>query len=961
MPAIGARFPDGFRQRFLLAGGLLVVAGALAILAAWGLGVYPPAGAVKFTKPASAAMFLLLGAALATCGWPPLAAGHRLRAALAVCVLAVAAYAAGGLLGFYALAAQPGVHAAVLVATGGLGLLLLSAGVRGQPGEWLGVAMIVHGMLIHFAHLFDVDSYSLLFGDGGTAIPTAILGLTSGALLVAAHGDGLLVNLIGDDGIAGALMRRLVPILFVSVPLLGWLRFTGEYAGWYGDHEGLVYMVGSATLVALATAVYGASVVRRLERAARKQTQLFEKVVEGTEDAVFVKDRSGRYLLANRVALRNIALPREQLLGRRDDEVMAAADAEALRVSDRRVIESGENLVVEESLDFPGGRRTFIATKIPLRSARGEIEGLICVARDITEQKRHQAELEYHSTHDQLTGLANRSLLRDRLAQALALAERHGHLAAVVVLDLDAFKRVNEDLSYEAGDQLLRRLALRIAGCLRRGDTVARVYGDEFVAVLGEVTTRDYVDEVVRRILQAISEPWQYEGHEVVLGASAGISLYPSDAQTADELEKHAEMAMHRAKELGKNRHEFFRSTTARDEGRRLDRERELRHALESGELVLHYQPKIELESGFIAGAEALIRWQHPQRGLLGPDQFIPLAEDSGLIVPISEWVIAEGCAAIGRWRAAGLDTGPIALNLSGRQLQDAELARRLQRIVADSGIPPGALELEVTETSVLRDQEETARILHGFHEMGIRLALDDFGTGYSSLSFLRKFPISCLKIDRSFVRDIHSDPGDAAIARTVIAMAHALKLYAVAEGVETAAQLRYLRHYRCDQMQGFLFSRALPGNEFAERVAGGAGLDFTALGIAVQRCLLLVDDEEGVVSALRRLFRRDGYRILSAASGEEALALLAGNEVQVIISDQRMGGISGTELLARVADLYPETIRIMLTGYTDLQSVINSVNRGAIWKFLTKPWEDASLREQVRDAFLQYEAKYGR
>ena len=957
---LNAFFPDNPRQRFLLAGGALVALAALVILAAHWAGWYPPPGAVKSTKPTTALMFVLLGAALALQGMPVFAHDTVLQRVLGGGTLAFAAFALGGKLGFYAVLAAPGPHTLALLITASLGLLLRTERIKGNPGEWLGVAVMLHAGLVLLSHLFFFEGeYSLIFGDLGTTVPTALLALITGALLIAAHPDGFLVGLICDKSMAGALLRRMLPILFVTVLVLGWLRYTGEYAGWYGDHEGIVYMVASATVVALVTALYGGHVVRRMDREAKRQAHLLERVVEDTADAVFIKDREGRYLLANRVALQNIGLTREEVIGKCDEDIMPAEDAAALRVTDLRVIEQGESLSVEEHLNLPGGERSFRSTKSPLRAGTGETAGMICIAHDITEHKRHRAELEFHTTHDALTGLANRNLLRDRLSRALVSAERHRQLVALLVLDLDNFKRVNEEMSYEAGDHLLRVLSARLGEVVRRGDTIARVYGDEFVIVLTEVESRAYVEEVVRRILLAVNQPAAHESTEVILGASIGVSVYPDDASTPEDMERHAEMAMHQAKERGKNCYQIFEMKASAQSIRRLDRERELRRALDEGQLVLYCQPKVELESGQIAGAEGLLRWQHPVRGLIGPTDFIPLAEENGLIVPISEWVFAEARTLATRWRAAGLETGPLAVNLSGRQLQDAALAERLASIIADAG--PGAIELEVTETTVLRDHEETARILHRIHEMGIKLALDDFGTGYSSLSFLRKFPVSCLKIDRSFVRDIHTDPGDAAIARTVIAMAHALKLDAVAEGVETVAQLRYLHHHGCDQIQGWLFSKAVPAAEFETMVAEGARLDLEALGISRQRRLLLVDDDAGVLQSLKRVFRREGYGILTANSGEEALAVLGQHNVQVVVSDQRMGGMSGAEMLARVAEIYPETIRIMLTGYTELQSVIDAVNRGAIYKFLTKPWDDRALREHVRDAFVQYEAKFGR
>ena len=858
----------------------------------------------------------------------------------------------------------------VIFALTGLALLVRCGHVGGFcTTEWLGLVIAVLSGSAVLAELFDVQHDSPIFGMTGTAPETGVAGMLVAMLLAAAAPRGHLLALFRDSGPGGRILRRLLPIPLFLLPALAWLRLKGEDLGLYGTREGVVYLVTLAFAAVIVIATLAAAGVRREDLARRaeevrrrEQAVLLDSIIRGSGDAIFVKDAEGRYLLANPAMLSILGLDESEVLGHTDAEFLSPDEAGATHGADKRVMARGETLRIEETFSFSGNEeRVLLTTRSPLRAADGSITGVISVAHEVTEQRRLQRAIDWQTTHDTLTGLANRSLLRDRLAQALPLAERRNLGVALLALDLDMFKRINEDLSYAAGDLLLAEIGRRIVSCVRGGDSVARVYGDEFVIVLSEVEGRAWVEEVVRRIIAAVAVPWRHGDDEVVLGASIGVSLFPVDAKDANELERNAEVAMHRAKELGKNRYEFYELAVRSDPARRIDRERDLRHALESGELVLHYQPKVDIRSGMIAGAEALVRWQHPVRGLVTPGEFLPLAEDSGLIVPISEWVVREGCAAVKRWRDEGLDTGPVALNLSGRQLMDAGLAARLATIIGDSGAAHGAIELEVTETSVLRDQEETARILYRFHEMGIKLALDDFGTGYSSLAFLRKFPISCLKIDRSFVRDIHTDPGDAAIARTVIAMAHALKLYAIAEGVETGAQLRYLHHHGCDQFQGYLFSQAVPAEEFVAMVAEGRTLDLEANGISTRHTLLLVDDEEGVLSALKRLFRRDGYRILTASSGNEALRVLAEEDVQVIISDQRMSGMSGAELLGHITDLYPDTIRIMLTGYTQLDAVIDSVNRGAIWKFLTKPWEDTSLREQVRDAFLQHEAKYGR
>jgi diguanylate cyclase (GGDEF)-like protein/PAS domain S-box-containing protein len=963
-PAAGQQI----RRRLIVQIAWVLAALAAAILAGWVSGLYPFTGDVPSMKPVTASSFLLLAVFFLVCDDEAKDA-LQVRIVAGLLVSAGAAFLILPHFGNHLPLWNPGPLTAIIL--GLLGGALLLHGHRFAlfcVTEWLGLAVAALAGTALLAQLYDVPRDSMLFGVAGTSLETSFAGSLAALLLLLWAPKGDFMVLLRDRGPGGRTLRRMVPLALIVLPLLGWLRLYGETLNLYETREGLVYMVSLAIAVVVLVTSYTAAALLRedlarqaMERRRREVAELLDGVVSSTGDAIFVKDPAGRYLLANPTTLAVLGLSEAEVLGHSDDELLPAADAHALRSVDSRVLTTRETVRTEETLRQNGEERCFLSTKSPMYAHDGTLLGVVGIAHEITEQKRLQQAMDWQATHDALTGLANRSLLRDRLVLALAAAERHGNGVALIVIDLDAFKHVNEDLSYAAGDQLLQEVGQRIVRCVRRGDTVARVYGDEFIVVLTEVEGKDWVNEVVQRILQSIAEPWQYEGDEVVLSASAGVSLFPEEAKSGEALERNSEVAMHRAKELGKNRHEFYILKESSEGSRRLDRERELRHALEDGQLALYYQPKIDIESGQIAGAEALLRWQHPTRGLLGPGEFLALAEDSGLIVPISEWVIQEGCTTVARWQAAGLDTGPIALNLSGRQLQDAALAERLTRLIAASGAKCGAIELEVTETSVLRDHEETARILHRFHDMGIKLALDDFGTGYSSLSFLRKFPIACLKIDRSFVRDIHIDPGDAAIARTVIAMAHALKLYAVAEGVETPAQLRYLHHHHCDQFQGYLFSQAVPAETFAGMVANGSGLDLGAMGIGRKHSLLLVDDDENILCSLKRLFRREGYHILTAMSGDEALKILADNEVQVIVSDQRMMGMSGAELLGHVAELFPETIRIMLTGYTNLESVIESVNRGAIYKFLTKPWDDASLREQVRDAFLQHRAKYGR
>jgi EAL domain-containing protein (putative c-di-GMP-specific phosphodiesterase class I)/CheY-like chemotaxis protein len=369
--------------------------------------------------------------------------------------------------------------------------------------------------------------------------------------------------------------------------------------------------------------------------------------------------------------------------------------------------------------------------------------------------------------------------------------------------------------------------------------------------------------------------------------------------------------------------------------------------------MAVHYQPLVSLETGRIIGMEALLRWQNPSFGSVSPGEFIPLAEDNGLIIPIGEWVLFTACAQARRWHDLGLTTPlRLAVNLSARQFRQTDLDRIVARALSESGLPADLLELEITESAFIDDTEEAIAMCRKLKQLGVKLSLDDFGTGYSSLSYVSRFPFDKIKIDQSFVSDIIENPVNAAIATAAIVMARSLNLSVLAEGVETEAQARFLRGRRCDAIQGFLFSPALPAGEFEQLLAGRTRLPIADIPSSGKQTLLIVDDEPNILNALSRLLRREGFQILTATSPLDAFEHLAKQPVQVILSDQRMPEMSGTEFFARVRQLYPETIRIVLTGYTDLDSVTGAINRGAIYKFLTKPWDDDQLREEIREAF---------
>jgi diguanylate cyclase (GGDEF)-like protein/PAS domain S-box-containing protein len=518
-----------------------------------------------------------------------------------------------------------------------------------------------------------------------------------------------------------------------------------------------------------------------------------------------------------------------ELTGYRPEELMLsrtvsfegithAEDRARVRDEIHRALRTGGRFALEYRIRTRDGREKWVQEKgLGTYSPDGELLGLEGFVSDVTEIKTYRERLEHQATHDTLTGLANRHLLNERMLQAMAHVRRQGGVMAVVFLDLDQFKFVNDTLGHTAGDELLKQAAERLRGCVREGDTVARLGGDEFVLLLAEQPHAQAVSQAVERVLSIMAQPYPVLGKEFATTCSIGVSLFPQDGDDVETMLKHADAAMYRAKAMGRNGFHFFTAEINAALSERLSLEHDLRRAIQANEFQLHYQPKVALRSGMLIGAEALVRWAHPEQGMLSPVRFIPLAEETGLILPLGEWILRQACMQARAWLDAGLELKLISVNISARQFHQHDLVQRIADVLNATGLPPACLELELTESMMMADAEEDVSRLNALKALGMQLSVDDFGTGYSSLSYLKRFPVDRLKIDKSFVRDIVTDPGDAAIAQAVIRLGQILGLVVTAEGVETDEQLEFLRRHGCDEAQGYYFSPPLPPDAFVE------------------------------------------------------------------------------------------------------------------------------------------------
>jgi diguanylate cyclase (GGDEF)-like protein/PAS domain S-box-containing protein len=560
---------------------------------------------------------------------------------------------------------------------------------------------------------------------------------------------------------------------------------------------------------------------KRTKRSLREIVERFRSLTELSSDWYWEMDAELRFTYVSEGIRKVRGVAPETLVGKRRWEVdRVGGDEEMAR--HRATLEAHlpfrDFVLARSNAD---GKVTYVShTGKPVFDDKGVFRGYRGVASDITARVQANDELARMAHFDALTGLPNRTLLQGRLKRAMARADRGQTMLAVLFLDLDQFKEINDSLGHAVGDAVLKETALRLESCLRSTDTVARLGGDEFTILLEDVHSVEEISRIAGKVLAAISESGEVAGHELHLSTSIGVTIYPQDDHDADTLLRNADLAMYHAKQEGRNNVQFFSHDMSERTEKRVDLLGRLRGAIARDELLLHYQPLVDVRSGSIIGVEALLRWNDPERGLVPPMHFIPLAEDTGLIMSIGEWVLREACRQAKRWLDAGFGPMLMAVNLSPRQFRQKNLVQMVAAILAETGLPPALLELEITESTMMHRAEEAAAGLRDLHALGVQISLDDFGTGYSSLAYLHRFPVHTLKVDQSFVRDIKSDRDDAAIVSTVISLARQLKLKSLAEGVETKEQLAFLRTRGCDSFQGYLFCRPQPAAEIEALLA---------------------------------------------------------------------------------------------------------------------------------------------
>jgi diguanylate cyclase (GGDEF)-like protein/PAS domain S-box-containing protein len=748
---------------------------------------------------------------------------------------------------------------------------------------------------------------------------------------------------------------------WLAVPLkdhdgtnLGLLQLSDKYEGDFDQDDLAIAQQFAQMAVAVLKNSQLVQAVLAGERRLKTQLEFTSAITNSVSEGLLAVDRQGLLTFINPTAADLLNQSAQQLVGQ------ALAQYLPLALSDSDHSERTSSYHGEVSRrQLPQGERYLAFDSAPLLNEEGP-QGWVVALRDISEQKRFESELAHNASHDVLTGLPNRALLEDRLIQGCKISSRYKRILAVMFIDLDGFKPINDSLGHSVGDLILIEVARRMEQQVRPGDTVARLGGDEFIVILPDLAKDEDVLLVANRLIENIGRVYKIEGTELQITASMGITLSDGSIEQPMHLIQQADLAMFKAKRQGKNNYQWYTEDLNQKVSERVYLRNELQKAIEAQTLQLYYQPQVDARSGRIIGYEALMRWQHAERGFIPPIQFIPVAEDTGQIIPMSEWALNTACQHARMLFEQGWKNQVMAVNISPLQFQRANFIEFVKTTLEHTGLPAELLELEITESVLMDNAEKAIQTLQALKDIGVRIAIDDFGTGFSSLNYLKRLPIDKVKIDRSFVQEIISDRSDAAITQGIISMAHHLGLKVIAEGVENEPQFDFLKRNQCDAFQGYYFAKPMPLKDlekYLQLQQQKLQLQRPIKGVdAGEQTLLLLDDEENILRALSRVLRRDGYQILVARSAQDAFALLAKHDVHVILSDQRMPEMNGTEFLRRVKDLYPNTVRIVLSGYTDLKSVTDAINQGAIYKFLTKPWDDKELRSTIAQAFQHHD-----
>ncbi len=616
--------------------------------------------------------------------------------------------------------------------------------------------------------------------------------------------DGIIAHLrsdVGDDGDTHSYETNLVAKDGTTIPV----EIAASKTVWQGHKGGMLFVRDISA-----------------RKSAEETMHKLSRAIDQTADVVFITNRDGCVEYVNPAFEKVTGYRADEVIGKTPDMLKSGKQGPEFYANVWKEIQSGNvynDIFVNKRKH--GGLYYQEQTITPLTNSKGDITHFVTTGRDITERMEAQEKLQFLAQHDALTRLPNRALFLDRLNQSLARARWHDRRIAVIFMDLDRFKTINDSLGHGVGDALLTQVGERLLSCLREGDTVARLGGDEFVILLNDVASEDDVTLLVEKLLSIHDRPFSIDGHELYMSGSVGVSLYPGDGEDSGTLMKHADIAMYRAKESGKNNFKFFSADMSEKAFSRLTLEHSLRRALENSEYVLLYQPIVNLKTNTIVGAEALLRWQDQQKGIIFPGDFVPLLEETGLIQEVGEWVLHRACRDAAAWsKKWGAGVFRVSVNISGRQIGARSFLSTVNSVIRDTGLAPAMLELEITESVLMHDLEACLELLRELHARGIKLSIDDFGTGYSSLSYLKRLPIQTVKIDRSFIADAATDSDDNSIVEAAVAMAHGLKLNVIAEGVENMDQLAVLKKYGCDEAQGYLFSRAVSAGKLSRLVS---------------------------------------------------------------------------------------------------------------------------------------------